>query len=499
MLKSKAIDIIKTFSPEEFKRFIDFTASPYFNNIKSITRLVKELSVHYPGFTSDELTEIFLYEKVYGKGKYSYSVMKNLMSELISLCEKFLVHDRITKDILRKDGNSIELLEELRNRGLDNLFNIRSRKFEKLFKEHVLENSEYFIQANKLEILKYRFHLNKHRYNELIWKGFLKKSTFELCSIFHTLYITTDTVLQSAETLKGNSDDSVFIKFVKGLDLESFINTINSNESEEYFFLSLYSGLILLTLNDTKDHSEKYYYDLKKSLIKNIKHFSYLDAYDILKSLRSYCITRMRLMKPVFIDELYVIDKLLVETINLSDSSVKWFIGEIFTEIVLLSIYCKEYKYAGEFIEKYKDQLNEDVAGFETGFTKALLNLEYGNTDKALELLSVIKPVNYSMKTLIKNIYIRAYFELQYFEEGLSVLDAYIHFINKDKNLSEDKKRISVLKYNVYLKLYKMKMSPEKYSVYDVKNLKDELDKFYFLVEKDWFLKKLEELESEVK
>jgi len=499
VLKSKAIDIIKTFSPEEFKRFIEFIGSPYFNNIKSIARLVKELSIHYPGFSSDELTEISLYEKVYGKGKYSYSAMKNLMSELISLCEKFLVHDRITKDIIRKEGNSIELLEELRDRGLDNLFIIRSKKFEKLLKEHVLENSEYFIQANKLEILKYRFHLNKHRYNEHIWKGFLKKSTFELCSIFHTLYITTDTVLQSAETLKGNSDDSVFINFVKELDLKSFIKTIDPEESEEYFFLSLYSGLILLTLNDTKDHSEKYYYDLKKSLIKNIKHFSYLDAYDILKSLRSYCITRMRMMKPVFIDELYVIDKLLVETINFSDSSVKWFIGEIFTEIVLLSIYCKEYNYAGEFIEKYKDQLNEDVAGFETGFTKALLNLEYGNTEKALELLSVIKPVNYSMKTLIKNIYIRVYYELQYYEEGLSLLDSYIHFINKDNKISEDKKRIAVMKYNIYLRLYKIKMSPGKYSVYDITKQRKELDKFYFLVEKDWFLKKLKELETEVK
>ncbi|HAY35291.1 MAG TPA: hypothetical protein PK536_04180 [Ignavibacteria bacterium] len=498
MLKSKAIDIIKTFSPEEFKRFSDFAESPYFNNVKSIVRLVKELSVHYPDFLSAELTERSLYEKVYGKGKYSYSVMKNLLSELISLCEKFLVHDRITKDIIRKNGNSIELLEELRDRGLDNLFNIRCKKFEKLFKEHVLENSEYFIQANKLEILKYRFHLNKHRYNELIWKGFLKKSTFELCSILHSLYITTDTVLQSAETLKGDSDDSVFINFVKELDLESFAKTIEPHKSEEYFFLSLYSGLILLTLNDTKDRSEKYYYELKKSFIKNLKYFSYLDAYDILKSLRSYCITRMRLMKSDFIDELYIVDKLLLETINFSDSSVKWYIGEIFSEIVLLSIYSKDYKFAEEFIEKYKDHLNKDVAEFETGFTKALLNLEYGNTDKALELLSVIKPVNYSMKTLIKNIYFRAYYDLQYYEEGLSVLDAYIHFINKDKNISEDKKRISVLKYNVYIKLYKIKMSPGKYSAFDIKNLKQELNKFYFLVEKEWFLKKLKELECEV-
>ena len=87
MLKSKALDILKTFSTEEFKRFEQFVSSPYFNTNKSVLKLVLELKKFYPDFNSDKMTEDYIYGRVYGKDKYSYSAMRNLMSGLIQLCD----------------------------------------------------------------------------------------------------------------------------------------------------------------------------------------------------------------------------------------------------------------------------------------------------------------------------------------------------------------------------------------------------------------------------
>lgn len=496
MLKSKAIDIIKTFSPEELKRFVSFVSSPYFNNVKSLIRLSEELRNYYPDFSSEDLTEVSLYEKVYGKGKFSYSVMKNLMSDLIPLCEKFLVHDRLRKAVSEKDGNSIELMQELRERNLNNHFNSRSKKFSELLRGHKYDNIEHFIKSNQHEILKYQYHLQKHKHSNLIWKGFLKRSDFDMCSIFHTLYLTSAVLIHSADHFKGNEEESLLVKFVRELDLGSFLKTFDPNDSEEYFFINLYSKLTLLTLEENEDHSEDYYYDIKSSVINNVKLFSQVDIYDILKSLRSYCISRMRMMKSKFIDELFEIDKLLVEKVNYNSAYIKWYIGELFTEIVQLCIYSKNYEYAESFIEKFKPLLSTDIVEFETGFTKAFLYLEYGETDKALELLSKIKPINNSMKLLIKNLYLRAYYEKGYFEEGFSMLDAFIHFINKEENLTGVRSKLYNLKYNVYLKLYKMRVSPEKYSGHDINNLRKELDKFYILADKDWYLNKLKDLED---
>ncbi|MBS1516902.1 MAG: hypothetical protein JSS91_02315 [Bacteroidetes bacterium] len=499
MLKSKAIDIIKTFSPEEFKRFLNFVKSPYFSSAKSIVRLADELKNFYPAFDSHSLTENYLYEKVYGKGKFSYSAMKNLMSELILLCEKFLVHDRLNKELNLKEGNSIELLSEFRERKLDNLFKSRSKKFQSFLGKRSIENSEYFTQANKLEILNYQLYLNNHRHNSLIWNGFLKRSSLDLCRNFHSLYLLTNMLVHSAEILGGKPDDSLMIRFVKELDIKSFLKSVKSDESEESFFISIYSNLILLTLEESEEHSEEYYHEIKKSFLKNLHYFSNFDIYNILKSLRSYCIIRMRLMRPHFISEMYEVSKLLIEKVNYSSNTIKWFVGEIFTEVVMLSIYKKDYQFAENFIENYKSYLNKEVSEFETGFTKAYLNLEYGETEKALQLMSGLKPVNGSMKILLKNLFLRAYFEMGYSEEAFSILDSYIHYIKKEKKLSPEKKYLYTLRYNVFLRLFKIKVMPENYSKFDIAELRKDLDRFYFIADKDWYLIKLRELEQFVK
>jgi len=136
------------------------------------------------------------------------------------------------------------------------------------------------------------------------------------------------------------------------------------------------------------------------------------------------------------------------------------------------------------------------VIKFETGYTKAYLNLEYGNTEKALELLSSIKPINSTMKILIKNLYLRAYYEMEYFEEAISMLDTHIHFVKKGSGFSDKRKELFKMHHNVFLNLYRMKMNPGKYSEYDVLKLRDELDKFYFLADKDWYIQKLDELNA---
>ena len=64
-MKGKSLDIIKTFSEDEIKKFDLFLSSPYFNSKKSIVRLFKELRKFYPDFDSEDLTEEYLYSKVF--------------------------------------------------------------------------------------------------------------------------------------------------------------------------------------------------------------------------------------------------------------------------------------------------------------------------------------------------------------------------------------------------------------------------------------------------
>jgi hypothetical protein len=52
MEKSKVIDIFRTFSPDELKRFRDFVHSPFHNKNKNVIRLFEILKKYYPDFES---------------------------------------------------------------------------------------------------------------------------------------------------------------------------------------------------------------------------------------------------------------------------------------------------------------------------------------------------------------------------------------------------------------------------------------------------------------
>ncbi|MEO8665375.1 MAG: hypothetical protein ABI462_07750 [Ignavibacteria bacterium] len=347
--------------------------------------------------------------------------------------------------------------------------------------------------------MKYQYHLEKHSYTKLIWEGFLKRSVFELCRTMQMLYITSDTLIHSAELLGGQASDSIMITFVDRLDLEKFLKDLKPASSEEHFYLYIYTMIILMTVNNQKEISEDYYFRIKNLLSENMSLFSNVDLYDILKSLRAYTITRMHLHRKQFIDELFETDKKLVEGVQFSKNRLSWYIGEIYTEIVLLAAHKKEYEYAENFIEKYRNMLNTDICDYEYNWNKAFLSLEFGHIENSIVLLSVVKPVNPITKIATKILYLRAYYELGHFEEGFSILDAFKHFVNKENKFSPAKRKYYNDHHSLFLRMYKFRLEPRKFTGLDLKKLRDDVNKFYFIAGSDWYNKKIDELKHMIK
>jgi len=286
------------------------------------------------------------------------------------------------------------------------------------------------------------------------------------------------------------------IKFVEQISIEKFLKELKPGNVEENFFIKIYSTLLLMVTNEKKEISKNYYHEIKSALVNNIEKFSNIDRYNILKSLRSYAITQVHLYNKKFIDELYETDKLLIEKVDYTKDLLGWYVGELYSEMVVFSCYKKEFEYAEEFIEKFKPMLNDEICEDEYGWSKSFLFLEYGEPEKALELLSSIKPPNTGMKISIRNLYLRTYYELEYFEEALSMLDAYKHFVNKEKKFSEKSKKFYNSHHSIFFRLFKYKTEPQNYSEFDLKKLEEDVNKFYFLAGKDWYLKKIKELKK---
>ena len=96
MVKSALVELLKTFSEEDWKRFELFLKSPYFNRSKLVLRLFRFLQRFQPSLDSHRLTKERTFAAVYGKKEpFRESKLNDLMYSLKGQAETFLAHQAL--------------------------------------------------------------------------------------------------------------------------------------------------------------------------------------------------------------------------------------------------------------------------------------------------------------------------------------------------------------------------------------------------------------------
>ena len=95
MVKSSLIELLKTFSDEEWKSFSLFLQSPYFNRSKSVQQFFTYLSGFRPELDSPKMDKEKAFAAVYGKQvAYAESKFSDLMYKMKGLAEAFLAQKK---------------------------------------------------------------------------------------------------------------------------------------------------------------------------------------------------------------------------------------------------------------------------------------------------------------------------------------------------------------------------------------------------------------------
>ena len=129
MFKHKIFPLFSSFSKKDIVKFGEFLRSPYYNKSESLIRLYDEIIVFYPDFSTMKLTKKSLYKIVFTSESYKDSTVRNQLSRLLNLAQKYLLTEGFEKESLAADNY---LLEELliRNNNelfLKNLFSIENK------------------------------------------------------------------------------------------------------------------------------------------------------------------------------------------------------------------------------------------------------------------------------------------------------------------------------------------------------------------------------------
>jgi hypothetical protein len=193
--------------------------------------------------------------------------------------------------------------------------------------------------------------------------------------------------------------------------------------------------------------------------------------------------------KDIFYKEYYELIKELINRIPEEGSGT---ISHFrFMNAVITALKLNEIKWVEGFIKNYNKFLQEDFREETINLTTSMLKFSAGEYEQALEEMLKINFDDCHHKMHLRNLTLQIYYELNYFESALSIIDSYKHFLAREKSISDLYKDYNSNFVAYFNELLKIKMGIGSLKAdelfYEVKKSKE-------FANKNWILSKLTEM-----
>jgi hypothetical protein len=486
LINSILFDIIGTFSPAELKRFRDFLRSPFHNTNKNVIKLFEYFKKFSPDFGSDKakkfLTKEKVFKKIYPGKKFNDIVLRILLSDLIKLSEEFLTYQGLRKNTF--DEYKF-LLQELNEKGIDNLYRRIYKEAYKLIEQHDDLRIKY-LKLFEYEMNFIDHHLQRNK-QQLITSNVLTRSEclisffiLELAGNLHDLAI-------NEQTFNAKFDFNLAYEFINRFDFDGLLKRIKESGFVHYTTLLVYVNMIKAIFNE---HDDRSYDDFKETVFDNYDRFSKHEAYNLLTNLETSCLNRRKNNPQKYEAETYFVYELMLRKNNYSYYGEEMGLQR-YKNILVNFINLKKFDDVEKFVETYINKVSPDIRDNLYLYSMALINFSKKDFINALQLIQKIKYDYFTLKYDVKNLTLRIYYELKYFENAYSLIDSYKHFLVKNKTVSEffRERYLNFIGFmNTMIKF------SESASNFEIEKLKSNLLKTNNVVSRDWLLEKIDEL-----
>jgi len=481
MFTTNLISLLRTFSAEEFRSFGKFISSPYYNTHRDVIRYYSFLRKFYPSYSGRGFTRENIFAHIYPGRKYNDNEFQKLNSALNHLGNQFIMsqHERFNADF--------NLLTQFVERNLSRQFRALYKKvYAYLDKEEGLDNMIY-VKKILLITLYIKFKMNSDDQKDVCENIIERGNYFAYQSLMWIMIQNRDMRTNynafNFEYISSNAN-----MFIESVDIEKIISGLNFEENRLGGYLKYYVYCILITLHPEIPE----YYELFKSSFAGIYNdVNKLEKSNFLSRQQSY------ILKKAQSGDLSLLAELL-------DSYRKYFRNkEIFENgiipmppfrnSVMVSGCLKDTEFMEELSEKFSSCLFPGYSEDAKRFSRACLLFVNGEFEKVLETLSIIT-LNYApFKIDVKNLLIKTFYELNFTEQMLDLIDSFRHFISGNKMLSGISAQRQLAMIRILKHMAMARSGSGKTSIERVKKELNSADLVY--IDRLWIDEKIAELE----
>lgn len=477
MIKNKFFEVIKTFSDEDFVKFGQFINSDYFNPSLMLRKLYSIILENTPRLSDEKLTREYFFHELYPEKEYREATILNLLSGLYKLSEEYIAHESYKSDTLSKERY---LLKGLGSRKLYKFLTRCYEQFQNELLNMKYQNEEYFYNRYEVDA------------------DYMIFTTLEMphaetnsIQVMHDKLIDFVLVkILSAYIYMLNQKKYGFAHNFKMSFIEHIIPYLKEYSAYHAPAISLLYNLMMLL----KDDDEQYYFKLKELFETYPDILDRSGTWTAYVCMVNFCETRVENERSneKFSKEVNELYRTIIENeiYQLKD----WYPfmhHRLFFNVVRNGLYQNEFEWVENFMTKYRDELSEEHKLSTYNLCLALYYFNRKEYEKSLEFLTKVRSENLTYSLHIKALTLQNYYELNLYDNALTAIDAYRHFLKENPDiLTRDKTHHSNFAKVVY-HLLKIKLGEESY-------MNDKFDSYIVentgILERKWLIEKIEEI-----
>ncbi len=468
MKSSKLASILDSLSKKEWKQFKDYVASPFFNKNELLSQLLQIIAhVYFNHSKQDFPTKQYLWRKLFPKNEYDEARLLVLMSKLNKLGEAFLTYQAAEERPMVKllywlqQCNKRQLMKHLQSSKKEAL------KLASLQYDHDTFFHEQFMLFAELSYLEEKQDLQLEKLSQA---GKLMDYHYIVNKLKHYCH-------------QINASNIYYVKDTED-SREEFLNYMDNIDTSSVIPIKVYKQLLDLLTNP---EIESHYFTFRKLLDENKDSFILHEWRSLYIFAQNYCIRKINQGSQEFLEELFELNKHLLETELLYEEGV---LGpQNYKNLATVALRLQKYDWAERFIKDYKDRVNPKYREYGYYYNMGSLHFYKQNYDEAKIALREVGKDDFYYTLGAKSLLLRTYYESEDWDAFYSLTHSFTNLIRRNKYLSDNYKESYLNMIKFFTKIANLNYGEQEKAL----KLKEQLENTTGALISDWLLAKIEE------
>ncbi|MEN0045605.1 MAG: hypothetical protein AAF806_00965 [Bacteroidota bacterium] len=471
MVKSQLVELLRNFDKKEIRDCRKWLNSPYHNQRQDVIDLFEYFFSKKYLNRDKKLSKEIVFSYLFPQEEYDDAKIRQSMYFLLKAVEEFLIYNKIESEEIR---NKVILAEIYRE--------------EKKLNKYASKSLE--IANNLLE-------KEAHKDIEFHWNNYLIRREEVDFTTEHGRFDGTEKFLQSLKAFDLNYAAikfrdlcvSFFDKNVKLNDIEKKIISVFSEYADQidpadYPAVVIYHQLYKILQNPNDELFES----LGIMTIRYKNDFNDDDKRNIFLLIINHCIRQMNSGKRQYIKEAFRFYKIGIEDQFLIENGV--IDRYLFRNIVSVGVSLKEFGWVSNFIEKNQQYLEPEYKESYVNFCFGVLYYRSAKYEQAMRYLAQYEHDDILLNLNSKAMLIKMYYELEEFDTLEFLLESSKVYLRRKKGVSDNLRAL----YNNIIRYTSKLLRVNPYDKEKKAKLREEIQAANPLIEKQWFLERLEQL-----